>query len=150
MRLKISGDKLTIASAHMLTRHDKCARIHGHNYQVEIEIDGELNENNMVIDFGPFKQHVSNLFKQFDHKTLLPAKSKLLSYEKNKKEIKITSIEGKKYRLPVEDVEFLPIESTTVELISKYLHDLIKKEFPNFKIYVTIAETPTSKVTYSE
>ena len=49
VKLRVSGDKLTIASAHMLAKHDKCARIHGHNYFIEVEIEGELNEENMII-----------------------------------------------------------------------------------------------------
>ena len=56
MKLRISGDKLTIACAHMLSKHDKCARVHGHNYQIEVEIEGELNESNMIIDFSLFKK----------------------------------------------------------------------------------------------
>ena len=55
MKLKIAGDKLTIACAHMLTKHDKCARIHGHNYLFEIEVEGELDDKYMIVDFGEFK-----------------------------------------------------------------------------------------------
>ena len=56
MKLIISGDKLTLACAHMLSKHDKCAHVHGHNYQIEVEIEGEVDDNNMVIDFGQFKK----------------------------------------------------------------------------------------------
>ncbi|GAG55454.1 unnamed protein product, partial [marine sediment metagenome] len=68
MKIRVSGDKLTIASAHMLAKHDKCARIHGHNYSIEVEIEGELNEKNMVIDFSEFKSRVSKIIKKYDHK----------------------------------------------------------------------------------
>ncbi|NPD87189.1 MAG: 6-carboxytetrahydropterin synthase [Asgard group archaeon] len=149
MKLRISGDKLTIASAHMLVRHDKCAKIHGHNYQVEIEIEGELDENNMIIDFGLFKSNVIKMLKQFDHKTLIPSKSKDLQIETKDKQIIINTCEGKLYRLPREDVVFIPIESTTVELFSKYIHNLIEEQYPQFKITIIMSETPTSTVVYS-
>jgi 6-pyruvoyltetrahydropterin/6-carboxytetrahydropterin synthase len=149
MKLRISGDKLTIASAHMLVRHDKCAKIHGHNYQVEIEIEGDLDENNMIIDFSLFKPKVIKLLKQFDHKILIPSKSKDLQIETKDKQTIINTCEGKLYRLPSEDVVFIPIESTTVELLSKHIHDLIKKEYPQFKITIIMSETPTSTVVYS-
>jgi len=63
LKLKISGDKLTFASAHMLTRHDKCARLHGHNYDIEVEVEGKMDENNMLIDFGIFKTAVGKIVK---------------------------------------------------------------------------------------
>jgi 6-pyruvoyltetrahydropterin/6-carboxytetrahydropterin synthase len=149
MKLKISGDKLTIASAHMLVRHDKCAKIHGHNYQVEIEIEGELDENHMIIDFGLFKSNVVKMLKQFDHKIMIPSKSKDLQIETVDEQIIINTCEGKLYRLPKEDVVFVPIESTTVELLSKHIHNLIKEQHPQFRITITMSETPTSTVVYS-
>ena len=149
MKLKISGDKLTIASAHMLVRHDKCAKIHGHNYQVEIEIEGQLDENHMIIDFGLFKSNVVKMLKQFDHKIMIPSESKDLQIEIVEEQVIINTCEGKLYRLPKEDVVFIPIESTTVELLSKHIHNLIKEQYPQFKITITMSETPTSTVVYS-
>jgi len=52
--------------------------------------------------------------------------------------------------LPREDVEFLPLESTTVELLSKFIHNLIKEEYPQFTITVIMSETPTSVAIYTE
>ncbi len=149
MKLRIAGDKLTIACAHMLSKHDKCARIHGHNYQIEVEIEGDLNESNMIIDFGLFKKGVSEILKELDHKTLLPENSKDFSIKTNEKEVVVTTCEDKRYRFPREDVKLLPIEATTAELMVIYFHDLIKKQFPEFKITVIMSETPTSKVIYT-
>jgi len=150
MKLRISGDKLSIAAAHMLSKHDKCARLHGHNYQVEVEIDGELDHKNMVVDFGVFKSKVGELLKRFDHKVLLPVESKDFEVTVEEKQVSVISCEGRKYRFPREDVELLPLEATTVELLSKHVHDLIKKEYSNFKITITMSETPTSVVIYSD
>ena len=149
MKLRIAGDKLTIACAHMLSKHDKCARVHGHNYQIEVEIEGELNENNMIIDFSIFKKGVGEILKELDHKTLLPEKSKDFDIKTNEKEVVVTTCDDKKYRFPREDVILLPIEATTAELMSIYFHDLIKKQFPGFRITVIMSETPTSKVIYT-
>ncbi|MBY9000569.1 MAG: 6-carboxytetrahydropterin synthase [Candidatus Heimdallarchaeota archaeon] len=149
MKLIISGDKLTLACAHMLSKHDKCAHVHGHNYQIEVEIEGEVDDNNMVIDFGQFKKSVSEILKKLDHKTLLPQNSKDFNFIITEKEITVTTCENKKYRFPREDVELLPLEATTAELMAIYFHDLIKDQFPKFKITVIISETPTSKVIYT-
>lgn len=149
MKLKISGDKLTIAAAHMLSKHDKCARLHGHNYQVEVEIEGELDHKNMVVDFGVFKSKVGDLLRRFDHKILLPIESKDFQVSVEEKQVSVISCEGRKYRFPREDVELLPLEATTVELLSKFIHDLVKNEYSSFKITIIMSETPTSVVIYS-
>ena len=149
MKLRISGDKLTFACAHMLSKHDKCARVHGHNYQIEVEIEGELNENNMIIDFSLFKKCVGKILKELDHKTLLPENSKDFDITTSEKEVLVTTCDDKRYRFPRVDVKLLPIEATTAELMSIYFHDLIKKQFPEFKVTVIMSETPTSKVIYT-
>lgn len=150
MKLRISGDKLTIAAAHMLSKHDKCARLHGHNYQVEVEIEGELDHKSMVVDFGVFKSKVGELLKRFDHKILLPVESEDFDVKVEEKQVSVISCEGRKYRFPREDVELLPLKATTVELLSKFIHDLIKEKYSDFKITITMSETPTSVVVYSE
>ncbi|MCE7746762.1 MAG: 6-carboxytetrahydropterin synthase [Candidatus Heimdallarchaeota archaeon] len=150
MKLKISGDKLTFASAHMLTRHDKCARLHGHNYDVEVEVEGKIDENNMLIDFGIFKTAVGKIVKKFDHRILIPDFNKDLKITTTDKQVIVDTCEGRYYRFPREDVILLPLKATTVELLAKYFHSLIKKQYPQFKITITMAETPTSVVTYTE
>ncbi len=150
MKLKISGDKLTLASAHMLTRHDKCARIHGHNYNIEVEAEGEVDENGMLIDFGIFKTNVGKIIKQYDHRILIPEYNKDLNISIIDDQIIIETCEGKFYRFPKDDVILLPLEATTVELLAKYFYHLIKEQYPQFKITITMAETPTSVVSYTE
>ena len=98
MKLKISGDKLTLASAHMLIKHDKCARLHGHNYEIEVEVEGDLDDNNMLIDFGPFKAHVGEMVKELDHRILLPKNNSDLDITETEKQITVNTCEGKYYR----------------------------------------------------
>lgn len=150
MKLRVLGDKLVIASAHMLSKHAKCARMHGHNYQVEVEVEGPLNEKKMIIDFGEFKATIKSILEPLDHKVLVPLYNKDFNIVQNDKEVIINTCEGKRYRLPAEDVITLPIEATTAELLAQYLHQLIKERYPKFKITVKIAETPSSVAIYSD
>lgn len=59
------------AAAHRLPGHPKCGVLHGHNYIVEIWIDGPVQKyapvTGMVTDFGLLKEIV----KQYDHKCIL-------------------------------------------------------------------------------
>lgn len=42
-----------------------CRNIHGHTYKVEVELEGDLNENGMVMDFVELKKRVNKC--SFDH-----------------------------------------------------------------------------------
>jgi len=49
----------------------KCARMHGHSYQIEIAIEGEIDrERGWVIDFAEIDEHVTPLVRLLDHQVL--------------------------------------------------------------------------------
>lgn len=59
---------LEISSAHQLALpyESKCNRLHGHNFKIEIWMDGEIDQNGMVVDFYLIKKEVMKL----DHQNL--------------------------------------------------------------------------------
>jgi 6-pyruvoyltetrahydropterin/6-carboxytetrahydropterin synthase len=59
-----------IDSAHYLPGHEKCGKVHGHTYKIEVLIEGEVQENGMVIDFYDLKKGVKEILQEYDH-TLL-------------------------------------------------------------------------------
>jgi len=59
-----------IDSAHYLPGHEKCGKVHGHTYKIEVLIEGEVQENGMVIDFYDMKKGVNEILQEYDH-TLL-------------------------------------------------------------------------------
>ena len=58
-------------AAHLLPKvpqGHKCARLHGHSYQVRITIEGEVNpETGWIMDFDVIKQAFEPLLEQLDH-----------------------------------------------------------------------------------
>ncbi len=54
-----------ISSAHRLSLpyESKCQRLHGHNYKVELFIEGEKNNQGMVVDFT----HLKEVVMSYDH-----------------------------------------------------------------------------------
>ncbi len=53
---------------HRLPKHDGlCRNLHGHSYKMRIEISGELNENQMVIDYFDLSQIAKKIIEPFDH-----------------------------------------------------------------------------------
>ncbi|MER8956974.1 6-carboxytetrahydropterin synthase QueD [Mesorhizobium sp. M0833] len=62
------------SASHQLTSlppHHQCARLHGHNYIVEVELSANgLNDNGFVRDYhdlAPFKRYID---ESFDHRHL--------------------------------------------------------------------------------
>ena len=49
----------------------KCARMHGHSYEVRIAIEGEVDEERgWVMDFAAIDEHVMPTIRQLDHQIL--------------------------------------------------------------------------------
>jgi 6-pyruvoyltetrahydropterin/6-carboxytetrahydropterin synthase len=42
-------------------------RVHGHSYQVEVWIRGDVTENGWVVDMGDFDKRISTVANQLDH-----------------------------------------------------------------------------------
>jgi 6-pyruvoyltetrahydropterin/6-carboxytetrahydropterin synthase len=49
----------------------KCARMHGHSYEIEVAIEGEIEpERGWLMDFASIDDHVIPIIKQLDHQVL--------------------------------------------------------------------------------
>ncbi len=59
-------------AAHFLTKyHGKCEHLHGHTYFLWVTIEGEIQENGMVLDFGFIKTIVKErVLDKYDHRCL--------------------------------------------------------------------------------
>ncbi len=67
MRIGVSEK---FSAAHSIPGHEKCGRVHGHNFRVEVEIEGDVRENGMVMDFFDLKKHLKEVLVEFDHRLL--------------------------------------------------------------------------------
>jgi 6-pyruvoyltetrahydropterin/6-carboxytetrahydropterin synthase len=59
----------TFASAHSLREYKgKCERMHGHNYRVQVTLEGEkLNAIGLLYDFVEVKRMVRDISERLDH-----------------------------------------------------------------------------------
>jgi 6-pyruvoyltetrahydropterin/6-carboxytetrahydropterin synthase len=67
--LQIGGDSpIRISTGHRILHHDgKCSRPHGHNYEITIELTGNLTEEGWIVDKGV----VTDILDEWDHKFLV-------------------------------------------------------------------------------
>jgi 6-pyruvoyltetrahydropterin/6-carboxytetrahydropterin synthase len=74
--LRIGGDSpIRISSGHRIRHHDgKCSRPHGHNYEITVEVTGELTDEGWIVDKGD----VTAVIDDWDHRFLVEAGDPLI------------------------------------------------------------------------
>ncbi len=62
------GYRFHLDSAHTVPSVAKCARLHGHTYEVELRLEGEVGADGMLLEFGAFKEKAWNeVLRRYDH-----------------------------------------------------------------------------------
>jgi 6-pyruvoyltetrahydropterin/6-carboxytetrahydropterin synthase len=136
--IEVAKDYFNFASAHFLIFPDgQREPLHGHNYQVSVALEGEIDHAGVVLDFITFKPLVKRVCDALDHRTLIQTESPVIKVRKRNKEIEVVY---KKQRivLPKRDVILLPLVNTSTELLAEHVADQIRREvrkqFPHARI----------------
>ena len=152
--LFLSRDYMIFSSAHFVVGKKFIETLHGHNYKILINIYGNQDEENMILNFYDIKKVLKPIVDKLDHKILIPKNSNLLEITESDEQIIIKIPDyNKEYEFPKSDVIMLPIMNTTVEEISHYLADKlmwnkeIKKENID-QVTVTVFEYEGQGVTF--
>ena len=127
--VRVTKDYLMFCSGHFITYDgDHCERIHGHNYRVAVEVDGDLDENHYVFDFLVLRDLTRAITDELDHRMLLPTSSPLLRLSDDGANWRITYQE-RYWSFPKEDCFLLPVPNTTSELLARYIGDRLRDDF---------------------
>ncbi len=150
-RVTVERADLVFSAAHFLLSHEKCARLHGHNYKVRVEASSTiLNADQMVIDFFTLRYAVKSVCESLDHRVLVPTKAQGLTLKEGEGEVYIM-LGDRRYVLPRNDVAFLPVEATTAEKIAEYIHHQLKKFLPtSIHLRVSVEEAEGATATFEE
>ncbi|MDR3625364.1 MAG: 6-carboxytetrahydropterin synthase [Ignavibacteriaceae bacterium] len=115
---------------HRLPEHfGKCKNIHGHSYKMLVEIEGDVLENGMVMDYYHLRDVIDPIIERMDHAFLV--------YKEDTSVIEF--LERMNSKRVVVDFQ------STVENITRYFLDEIKKtKLPSNirKVKVRVCETP--------
>jgi len=124
-------------------------RLHGHNYHVEVEIEGDLSEAGLVIDFLDAKPVVRELCDFLDEHWLLPGEHPELRIEEQGDGHSSVVYRDARYLVPSDEVRVLPINNSSVENLSTWFgRELHRKLVDGFgdsqvrRLRVAISETP--------
>src|SRR5262245_42704238 len=120
--VRVERNRLRFMSAHMATWEGGCEPLHGHNYQVTAEVEGDVTADSWVIDFSVLKRVVRERCDAIDHKFLLQRDSRVLAIDEGEGCWEVTAPGGRNYRFPRSDVVALPLDNTTAERLAGWFH----------------------------
>ena len=110
----------TFAAGHALRNyHGKCENIHGHNYKVQVAVEGpELDENGLLFDFAELKKHLRATSGYLDHQFINDLK-------------------------PFDQI------NPSAENIARFICEEIQQKLQSARVsYVRVWETDTTSATY--
>jgi 6-pyruvoyltetrahydropterin/6-carboxytetrahydropterin synthase len=146
MKLHIDGwqTNLRFSAAHFIPEHDKCSRLHGHDYGIKLSLEGEVKEG-ILADFGVIKRNMRELIAPLDHKLLLPSRMKYSKYEIKDDYVHISYGEVR-MTIPEQFVAFVDTQTTSSEELSVYLGTKLMnalKDEKNVKtLWLSVQEGP--------
>ena len=126
--IEVAKDYFNFASAHFLIfANGKREPLHGHNYQVSVKLEGELDRAGVVLDFIAFKPMVKRICDSLDHRTLIQTESPVLQVRRRASEIEVR-YRRQKIVLPKQDVLLLPLANTSTELLAEHIANRIRHQ----------------------
>jgi 6-pyruvoyltetrahydropterin/6-carboxytetrahydropterin synthase len=118
-KVTVQRNRLRFAASHMATFGGDCEPLHGHNYDVMVELEGDLTDESWVWDFGGLKRFTKAIADELDHKFILQRLSRVLIIDETDANWKIR-FKDRGYVLPKSDVIALPIDNSTAERIAEW------------------------------
>lgn len=124
-------------AAHRLPFHKgKCFNLHGHRYELTVEVEGDLDNNGLLMDYGDMKKTIGAwIDDHLDHATLVSSDDgPLFAY--------VVHAEFRHY-------VFNAITTTAENMAMELAHTFSAMLPPHVKLKrVRIKETPTSEAVY--
>ena len=107
----------------------------GESWQVDIELEGDLDYQGMVVDFGEVKRSIKRLIdEQFDHKLLVPAENRGLTVTEVPHGLHLTFItdDGRviEHRSPCDAVRLIPCEQVVADRLAQIIGDYLSPQTP--------------------
>lgn len=132
---------------------DRAERLHGHNYQlkVDISVDSVDSQLGMAFDFNAIKPLIRSFCDRLDERILLPLQSPFLHLRQGAQQVDV-SFGKKHYSFPTEDTLCLPLTNITSEELARFACEALiddMKSLPNWSaLQVHVEETRGQSVSY--
>src|SRR5690554_7340720 len=108
----------------------------GESWIVDIELDGSLNDQSMVLDFGRVKKQLKRIIDEsVDHKLLVPIENSITTVQANEDNqnywVDFEAPAGSIHLYcPSDAFAFIDADTITKDSVMDYLRAVIKRELP--------------------
>lgn len=120
-KILIERGNLEFSAAHFITFEGECEPLHGHNYGVRVEAEGELTSDSYVFNFVVLKNIVRALIKEWDHRFLLPLNNPHLRITERDDVWEIEYDPHTRYSMPKSAAVALQADNATAERLAELL-----------------------------
>ncbi len=134
-KVRVEGTDLRFSAAHFTTFEGQCEPLHGHNYAVTVEVEGELTDDSWVVDFVKLRKMARRICDELDHRFLLQRESAVLEIEEGVSHWKVRFRPGGRpsgqergWALPKDEVVALPIDNSTAERLAEWFAGRLGEE----------------------
>ena len=108
----------------------------GESWQVDVELDGDLDFQGMVLDFGEVKRSIKQMIDdQFDHKLLVPADYPGLRITEHPAGLHLSFVleDGRsvEHRSPADAVRRIPCERIVADRLAQVVGDYVSPRTPD-------------------
>jgi len=128
--VRLYKQSFNFASAHFLLFADgrrEC--LHGHNYQVRIEIEGRVGPGELVADFIKLKPLIREICDTLDHRVIIPLSCPALTLTRSTRELEVLVSDGSRFVFPLGDVVLIPLNNTSTERLAEYIGGQLCERF---------------------
>lgn len=130
--VRLSKERFVFSAAHFITYHgDVCEPLHGHNYHVEAEVHGPLDENHYVVDFIVVRDALQKIVDGLDHRMLLPTQHPTIGVVVQDRAVEVTH-GRRRWVFPREDCVLLPVANTTAERLAQHIAEQLLQALEPF------------------
>src|SRR5438093_7016624 len=98
-KVHVTKDYLKFNAAHFIAYKGFREALHGHNYRVSVDVEGDLGSQGYVLDFGVVKEVARRVCKRLDEKVLIPIDSDCLDIREDGTQV-IVRYETDEFRFP--------------------------------------------------
>ncbi len=106
---------------------DTRENLHGHNYNVYVSITTLIDDDGLSFNYRYYKEKFRELCKKVDETVVLAGNNKYLTFSENEK-YHIVKFNDEEMIFLKRDALILPITNVTVEELSNWLIEQIKKD----------------------
>ena len=118
-------------AGHFITlTDDLCEPVHGHNWLVGVDVEGQPDAHGMVVDFIRLRDLLAAIVAGLDHRMLLPTRNPLLDVSTaevgaGRAEVTIR-FRDRRWVFPADECVLLPVQNTTAEYLARWIgHELL-------------------------